>query len=75
MQCAPEFAHFELKTDALGTQYDATDLDEIDRGGALRLAADRLMEEAESETLSQEEREVSGDALARLYAYVREGST
>ncbi len=73
-QCAPEFAHFELKTDALGTQYETTDLDEIDRGGALRLAADRLMDAAESETLSLEERAVSGDALARLYAYVREGS-
>lgn len=72
-RCAPDFAHFELLTDALGTQYDATDLDDIDRGGALRLAANGLMTEAESETLSQEERQVAADALARLYAYVREG--
>ncbi|CUJ83514.1 putative metallophosphoesterase YhaO [Ruegeria denitrificans] len=74
-QSAPEFAHFELRTDGLGTQYEAADLDEIDRGGALRLAADRLMGEAETETLSQEQREVAGDALARLYAYVREDAT
>lgn len=68
----PEFAHFELRTDLLQTQYDVTDLDEIDRGGALRLAADALMIEAEGETLAGEEREVAADALARLYAYVKE---
>lgn len=71
-RCAPDFAHFELVTDALGTQYETTDLDEIDRGGALRLAAEGLMDEAGSEALSQAEREVAADALARLYAYVRE---
>ena len=72
--CAPDFAHFELKTEALSTQYETADLDEIDRGGALRLAADRLLEEAEAENLSQEDREVAADALARLYAYVRESA-
>ena len=70
--CAPDFAHFALVTDALGTQYDSADLDEIDRGGALRLAAQTLVDEAESETLSQSERDVATDALARLHAYVRE---
>lgn len=71
---APDFAHFELDTSALGTEYDRTDLDEIDRGGALRLAANELMAEAESETLSQEDRDIAAGALARLYAYVRAGS-
>ena len=71
-RCAPDFAHFELKTETLGTQYETTDLDEIDRGGALRLAANKLLEEAESEDLSQSDREVAADALARLYSYVRE---
>lgn len=69
---APDFAHFELVTDALGTQYDAGDLDAIDRAGALRLAAETLQEEAQSDSLSAAERQVSADALARLYAYVRE---
>ncbi|MDD9742600.1 MULTISPECIES: metallophosphoesterase family protein [Marinovum] len=69
---APDFAHFELLTDELGTQYDAGDLDEIDRAGALRLAAESLQEAAQSETLSHQDRQVAGDALARLYAYVRE---
>ncbi|SLN36986.1 putative metallophosphoesterase YhaO [Roseivivax jejudonensis] len=70
--CAPDFAHFDLVTGALGTQYDSTDLDAIDRGGALRLAARGLMDEAGSETLSRHQRDVAADALARLYAYVRE---
>lgn len=68
----PEFAHFELSTQDLRTQHEAADLDAIDRAGALRLAADRLKDEATSETLSAEEREVAGAALARLYSYVTE---
>ncbi|SFG09274.1 DNA repair exonuclease SbcCD nuclease subunit [Palleronia marisminoris] len=68
----PEFAHFELRSDALGTQYDAGDLDEIDRGGALRLAADMLMAEAGDTARSEPDRTVATDALARLYAYTRE---
>ena len=70
----PEFAYFELRTDALGTQYDSADLDEIDRAGALRLAADTLLQEAESDTLAQEDREVAQAALSRLYAYVKEAA-
>lgn len=72
--CAPDFAHFDLQTDALGTQYDAADLDQIDRGGALRLAADALMADAKSASLSQADRRVAADALARLYAYVRQAA-
>ena len=72
--CAPEFAHFDLVTAALGTQYDTADLDEIDRGGALRLAANMLKDDAGSDALSQADRDVAADALARLYAYVREAS-
>lgn len=71
---APEFAHFDLDTSALGTEYDTADLDEIDRGGALRLAADALMAEAESGTLSKEDKDIAASALARLYAYVREAA-
>lgn len=73
--CAPDFAHFDLVTDALATQYEAGDLDEIDRGGALRLAAEALVSEAKSETLSQAERDVAADALARLHAYVQGAKT
>ena len=70
--CAPDFAHFELVTEALGTQYEPDDLDAIDRGGALRMAADALVAETRDAALPQAGRDVAGDALARLYAYVRE---
>lgn len=69
---APDFAHFEVDLSALRTTYEAADLDEIDRGGALRMAADRLMADAELEDLGQIDREVSAAALARLYSYVKE---
>ncbi len=69
---APDFAVFELVTAALGTHYETADLDEIDRGGALRLAADRLRADAESETLSQDDRDIAAAALSRLYAYVKD---
>ena len=71
----PEFAHFDLKTGALGTRYETTDLDEIDQGGALRMAAEELMAEAADDSRGPSEREVAGDALARLYAYTRDSTT
>lgn len=71
---APDFAHFELDTRTLGTEYGSADLDEIDREGALRLAAERLRDAAASETTSEADRAVAGDALARLYAYVKEAA-
>jgi hypothetical protein len=71
-QLGPEFAHFELQTTGLGTQYDVADLDEIDRGGALRLAADTLLAAAEDASAAGSDREVAADALARLYAIVKE---
>ncbi|ETX16585.1 exonuclease SbcD [Roseivivax halodurans JCM 10272] len=71
----PEFARFELVTAELGTRYETTDIDEIDRAGALRMAAEALREEAMSDTLSASEREIAGDALARLYGYVREAAS
>ena len=74
-EVAPDFAHFELRTGDLGTQYDAGDLDRIDRsGGALRLAAKALVAEAGDEAMAAEDRAAAADALARLYAYVREGA-
>ncbi|MBU2957719.1 metallophosphoesterase [Paracoccus sp. 1_MG-2023] len=70
----PEFAHFEMRLDALGTEYDQADLDRIDRkGGALRIAAEDLATEAESDAPAPQ-REAAKDALARLYAYVRESA-
>ena len=67
-----EFAHFELRTGALKTQYEVADLDEIDRVGALRLAADALRAEADDAALAEPNRDVAADALARLYAFMKE---
>ena len=72
-RAAPEFALFRLVTDTLASHYEAADLDEIDRAGALRLAADRLRDEALDEALAPEQREIAAQALARLYAIVKEG--
>ena len=71
-QHGPNFAHFELNKEQLKTSYNEADIDEIDKAGALRRAADRLKDDAETETLSSEERSISAGALARLYSYVKE---
>ncbi|WP_235856090.1 metallophosphoesterase family protein [Mesobaculum littorinae] len=73
-RAAPEFAHFELRRDGLGTLYDDADLDEIDRGGALRIAADRLKAEVDAGPPDSASAQIAGAALARLYAYVREAA-
>ncbi|MBS0124034.1 metallophosphoesterase family protein [Thetidibacter halocola] len=69
-----EFAHFDLVTDALRLQSDEADLEQIDRAGALRMAAEALRDEAASETLGATDRRIAQDALARLHAYVSEGT-
>ena len=69
---APEFAFFELRTDSLGTTYDTADLDEIDRGGALRMAANALRDESEDADVSAADRDIAAAALSRLYAYVKD---
>ncbi|MER5172850.1 metallophosphoesterase family protein [Thioclava kandeliae] len=69
---SPEFAHFVLREDGLSVQYASDDLDEIDHGGALRQAAEALKSEFDDDRLAQSERAIAGDALARLYAYMRE---
>ncbi|MFP4328274.1 MAG: exonuclease SbcCD subunit D [Paracoccaceae bacterium] len=71
---APDFWYFALNTDALATEHDAADLDAIDRAGALRLAAQALMDEAGDETRDSEARAVAEAALVRLYGYVAEGA-
>lgn len=71
----PHFGFLDIDISALSTIYDEADLDEIDQAGALRLAANRLKENAESESSSAEERDVSAKALSRLHAYVREAGS
>ncbi|MFC4669637.1 exonuclease SbcCD subunit D [Seohaeicola nanhaiensis] len=71
-RAAPDFAHFDLRTDTLATEYELADLDQIDRAGALRLAAETLRAEAEA---APDGRNIAADALARLYAYVRDNAS
>ena len=73
-EVAPDFALFEVTTEALGALHDSVDLDAIDRGGALRQAADKLRAEAEDTTLSATDRVIASEALSRLFAYVTEGA-
>lgn len=69
----PEFGHFELLIDQLATEFAAADLDDIDRAGALRIAAHRLAERAADETQATETRRTAEAALNRLYSYLHEG--
>lgn len=71
---APEFAYLEMLTDALGTLHSIADLDEIDHAGAMRLAAERLMAEAEDPALAEDDRAIAAAALNRLYAYAKEAA-
>ncbi|WP_339749624.1 metallophosphoesterase [uncultured Maricaulis sp.] len=71
-QLGPEFAYFDLDTAQLGTLYEAADLDQIDQAGALRLAAEQLKAASEAENADAGDQEIAADALARLYAYVKE---
>jgi DNA repair exonuclease SbcCD nuclease subunit len=73
-QAAPEFAFFDLRQEALALDYETADLDEIDQGGALRLAANALRDAAENTDASAQDRAVAGAALGRLYAYVRKAA-
>ncbi len=70
---APEFGFFDLSLDSLETEFDAADLDEIDRGGALRSAAEGLRHAALDDGLADDERRLAAAALNRLYGYLRGG--
>jgi DNA repair exonuclease SbcCD nuclease subunit len=64
-----DFAHFEFDETGLATDCDSTDLDLIDRAGALRDAAETLLAESTDEAKSEAEREISRAALVRLFTY------
>ncbi len=66
---APEFGFFALDDAALEIEVEPEDLDEIDRGGALRTAAEALR--AEAETGDEEARAVARAALSLLHTILR----
>ena len=69
---APDFARLDLDLTALDTEVEAADLDQIDRAGALRLAADRLRAAAVDPARAEGPRRISAAALNRLYGYLAE---
>jgi hypothetical protein len=71
---APDFLHAVLDADGVAPVPDPSDLDLIDRAGALRTAAETLAAEAADPARSQAERAVAAAALTRLFSYAtREG--
>jgi hypothetical protein len=67
-----DFGWFEADLSGLAIHHDVTDLDAIDRAGALRRAAEALWAEAQNPALSEEDRDVATAALARLYTLASE---
>lgn len=70
-QVAPDFAWLDLDEAALATECDVEDLNQIDRAGALREAADVLLAESTDTARSAEARAVAAAALSRLYDYAQ----
>lgn len=68
----PDFGWFNADLSALSVEALPEDLDQIDRAGALRQAAEVLLAEAGDATLSQSDRDTASAALARLYALTQE---
>lgn len=67
----PDFAFLELDQTGLATECEVEDLDQIDRSGALREAANALLVEATDERRASSEREIARAALVRLYSYTQ----
>lgn len=70
-EAMPDFGWLALDDSALVTDCAVEDLDQIDRAGALREAADSLLAESEDGSRTAAERAVAAAALARLYGYAQ----
>ena len=66
---APEFGFLTADLSGLAVDAQPDDLDRIDRGGALRQAAEALLAEAADPAQPSEVREIASAALARLYGF------
>lgn len=69
---APDFGWFQADLSALSVVALPEDLDQIDRAGALRQAAEMLLAEAADPALSAADRATASAALSRLYALAQE---
>ncbi|ATQ58226.1 metallophosphoesterase family protein [Paracoccus yeei] len=68
----PDFGWFGHDLSGLAAEARPEDLDRIDRGGALRQAAEALLDEAGDPSLGAAERAVAAAALSRLYGLAQE---
>lgn len=73
-RACPDFAWLALEEVDLRIECDVKDLDQIDRAGALREAAQALLADSGDETRSATERTVATAALARLFGYAQQVS-
>lgn len=71
-EIAPDFGWFQADFTGLGVETRPDDLDLIDRGGALRRAAEALLTEAEDTALGAQERAAAAAALSRLFQFAVE---
>jgi DNA repair exonuclease SbcCD nuclease subunit len=71
-QVGPDFGWFRADVSALSVLAMPEDLDQIDRAGALRQAAEALMAETTDAALSEADRATASRALSRLYALAQE---
>lgn len=69
---APDFGWFSHDLSGLASEARPCDLDGIDRGGALRQAAEALLAEAGDPDRSAADRAVAAAALSRLYGLAQE---
>lgn len=69
---APEFALLDAGFDGLETEIEAADIEAIDHSGALRVAAEALLERSADSALSVQERAVAEAALRRLFAFAQQ---
>ncbi len=69
---SPDFGWFDHDLTALATETLPADLDLIDRGGALRQAAEALLVQTTDPALTGAARGVAAAALSRLYALAQE---
>lgn len=73
-QAAPDFLWARADFSRLAMAHDTNDLDEIDRQGALRAAADALASDIENDALAPEDRKAARAALSYLFTYAAEAS-
>ncbi len=71
-RAAPDFGWFNADLSALAVDALPEDLDQIDRAGALRRAAETLLRDCADPALSQSDRDTATAALSRLYVLAQE---